>query len=693
MELIKRVNVEELLPPDHPYLTKDLVGVLFEGISLGTAATVDEVLSIDLAAETVLRWCNNMAHIIGAKNIGFAGLTAGDVKDSVRHTDSKTVYLRLGYLYKKAEDLKGNTLKCIAHGLTDLVYITAESTYNETAMQRYVPGLGDKPAAYVKVYLGLCRHLYEAMIMENVKGQYPGMGYVLNRAGKLVLATRVEILKSVLARLADHDEKAAVSAIMMYILSSLILDYEPDMPEGVNESMWNACLEKSCELLIAYCPEIPKGTKQIASIADNMAQFFPDSAMEVLDTLSAADDLEREAIRSARSAKAPSGEPVIEEVEDDEDGDDGDEADRSRGAKADKLEKAAGVEHEPTDAESTAVKNEEFLRGASSFVEEEVKEIHEEADSGALTDKTEAKMFEVAKSRKLDLQPPSVFREVNRLPIKWHIPNTRSLNDFQAREEYAKIARKNHELIRDLERHLFTKHVIFDDERRGLSFGQLDQDKLVEALAGDPFVHVMRREVVKEKTVVVILIDMSGSMGSVERESSDAFKALNACVAVLEVIKKIPTATAFVYGHTADLGGINGATDMYAFVEGGTTHTDMSKVVFATGVYENRDGRAIDAVVERVRQQVDESQHVIMFQISDGHPCAYGYGWDVGAAHTIDAMDRAERDANFTCIHVATNSSAALPGVKSVVFDKDFATNFAKEVSAKLESSVFAGYR
>ena len=151
----------------------------------------------------------------------------------------------------------------------------------------------------------------------------------------------------------------------------------------------------------------------------------------------------------------------------------------------------------------------------------------------------------------------------------------------------------------------------------GCRSGLLDTSKLAEAYQGVPQVYIRQGHTVTNKTTVCVLIDESGSMGG-----SKERKAVEAGVLLNEALGNLPGVDLYVYGHTADIGGI-GNLNMSIYREG-SNYKPKYSMSDIKAKCQNRDGMAIIETAKRVRK-FTQSQ-CIMFVISDGEPAAYGYG-------------------------------------------------------------------
>lgn len=167
----------------------------------------------------------------------------------------------------------------------------------------------------------------------------------------------------------------------------------------------------------------------------------------------------------------------------------------------------------------------------------------------------------------------------------------------------------------------------------GMRIGELDESKIVEGLIGVETIYRQIGEVKTDKLAVVVLVDESGSMRG-ERISA----AKSTAILINESLKGLKHVNYFVYGHTADVRKI-GSVDITIYSEHGYEEPyGLSEI---SAKYENRDGAAIKAVINRVRTKTDLP--MLMFVISDGAPCAEGYKGTEAMEDTRKAIEEAER--------------------------------------------------
>ena len=144
---------------------------------------------------------------------------------------------------------------------------------------------------------------------------------------------------------------------------------------------------------------------------------------------------------------------------------------------------------------------------------------------------------------------------------------------------------------------------------------------------------------------VCLLVDESGSM-----RYKAMYKARQACIAVKESLQDNDKLNLWIFGHSADATG-NGNTEMYEYSSPTMKSRPMACGAM-TARYENRDGNAILASAQKVRQEShNPSAQKIMIIFSDGQPSAEGYRGERAIKHTASMVKKAE-SMGFSVIQV-----------------------------------------
>jgi hypothetical protein len=179
---------------------------------------------------------------------------------------------------------------------------------------------------------------------------------------------------------------------------------------------------------------------------------------------------------------------------------------------------------------------------------------------------------------------------------------------------------------------LWTK--VFNETKKlyGMQNGDLDDNKIVEAVHGVKTVHTTKIPRKDKKVNIVVLIDESGSMhGSKSRD------AARMAVLIEQAYKVFPVGQLFIYGFTSDHG--EDFNTIYRYREPGLdVRYGLGSV---QGRSNNRDGHAIRAVAKRVRKFTQEP--MLYFILSDGQPAGdryYGTGAVKDTAAAVKEVSR-----------------------------------------------------
>lgn len=182
--------------------------------------------------------------------------------------------------------------------------------------------------------------------------------------------------------------------------------------------------------------------------------------------------------------------------------------------------------------------------------------------------------------------------------------------------------------------------------------GHLDTDKFAEAMAGSRSIYFEEQTKKSRYFNVVLLIDESGSMQGEKIE-----KARNTAILLYEALKTNGSIETFIYGHTAD------SSDRSTELQSDTIIVPYKELsskfnphclgsVYAD--WNNRDGAAIEEVMNRVRKQ--SARKNLLIVLSDGQPAATNY--NDGVEHTREVVNRLEREGVQTLqIHIGRDHS------------------------------------
>lgn len=202
------------------------------------------------------------------------------------------------------------------------------------------------------------------------------------------------------------------------------------------------------------------------------------------------------------------------------------------------------------------------------------------------------------------------------------------------RNDYLRDVRAVQKYIPRLKKILTGTDKNYDFNIQGCRSGILDTTKLAEAYQGVPQVYLRQGHVRTNKSTICVLIDESGSMGGKKE-----ILARQAAILLNETFGKSLGVDLYIYGHTADIGSI-GYINLSVYREGSHYNPKFS-LSKSCAKSQNRDGDAILEVAKRVRKFTKEN--CIMFVISDGSPCANGYGGIPAIKDTAAKVKEAEK--------------------------------------------------
>lgn len=202
------------------------------------------------------------------------------------------------------------------------------------------------------------------------------------------------------------------------------------------------------------------------------------------------------------------------------------------------------------------------------------------------------------------------------------------------RNDYLRDVRAVQKYVPRLKKILTGTDKNYDFNIQGCRSGILDTTKLAEAYQGVPQVYLRQGHVRTNKSTICVLIDESGSMGGKKE-----ILARQAAILLNETFGKSLGVNLYIYGHTADIGSI-GYINLSVYREGSHYNPKFS-LSKSCAKSQNRDGDAILEVAKRVRKFTKEN--CIMFVISDGSPCANGYGGIPAIKDTAAKVKEAEK--------------------------------------------------
>lgn len=242
------------------------------------------------------------------------------------------------------------------------------------------------------------------------------------------------------------------------------------------------------------------------------------------------------------------------------------------------------------------------------------------------------------------------------------------------RNDYLRDVRAVQKYVPRLKKILTGTDKNYDFNIQGCRSGILDTTKLAEAYQGVPQVYLRQGHVRTNKSTICVLIDESGSMGGKKE-----ILARQAAILLNEIFGKSLGVNLYIYGHTADIGSI-GYINLSVYREGSHYNPKFS-LSKSCAKSQNRDGDAILEVAKRVRKFTKEN--CIMFVISDGSPCANGYGGIPAIKDTAAKVKEAEK-LGFGIIQISID---AVYGVKDM-FDTYIDIGYNLEEMPKLLNEI-----
>lgn len=242
------------------------------------------------------------------------------------------------------------------------------------------------------------------------------------------------------------------------------------------------------------------------------------------------------------------------------------------------------------------------------------------------------------------------------------------------RNDYLRDVRAVQKYVPRLKKILTGTDKNYDFNIQGCRSGILDTTKLAEAYQGVPQVYLRQGHVRTNKSTICVLIDESGSMGGKKE-----ILARQAAILLNETFGKSLGVDLYIYGHTADIGSV-GYINLSVYREGNHYNPKFS-LSKSYAKSQNRDGDAILEVAKRVRKFTKED--CIMFVISDGSPCANGYGGIPAIKDTATKVKEAEK-LGFGIIQISID---AVYGVKDM-FDTYIDIGYNLEEMPKLLNEI-----
>jgi hypothetical protein len=207
--------------------------------------------------------------------------------------------------------------------------------------------------------------------------------------------------------------------------------------------------------------------------------------------------------------------------------------------------------------------------------------------------------------------------------------------------EYQKWIRNHKRQIDIIAENIHIPPTAENQEEYGRRSGDIDEGSLWTIGAGlsDGRLFMRNNVINKANKLIVILLDLSGSMGGLKiQEASQVVLLLTEALKSLA----IPGLDFVVYGHTGDNHG-QGSIDMVRILD---SHTDetmrLASGIRSCNLNNNYDGFAFQAAINEAESVYPDCDDRNLIVISDGEPAGYAYGYmhGVGIAHTASVVQR-----------------------------------------------------
>jgi len=267
-------------------------------------------------------------------------------------------------------------------------------------------------------------------------------------------------------------------------------------------------------------------------------------------------------------------------------------------------------------------------------------------------------------------------------------------------EEYLKIRNNYKSIITSVSKKLNFDNYSKKSKMYGLNNGNLDTNKLAEAVQGVQTVYTRVKKKKIKKNIIGLLIDESGSMSmTVDRVKKTRFQIVKEMAIVLnEAISKTKSEL-FIYGHTADSYSEDRSkifdhplrgeepTFLMVYREPGKKF-NKNKLTNITAIHNNRDGVAILNTVIRIRKFTQKE--LILFVLSDGQPAARRYS---GTSHTREMVKKVQTDYNTTVIGIGVQAEYNMSSIYDYYINFTNLENFPVELNKLIRKILKNGTR
>ena len=207
--------------------------------------------------------------------------------------------------------------------------------------------------------------------------------------------------------------------------------------------------------------------------------------------------------------------------------------------------------------------------------------------------------------------------------------------------EYQKWTRSHKRQIDIIAENIHIPPTAENQEEYGRRSGDIDEGALWTIGAGlsDGRLFMRNNVISKANKLIVVLLDLSGSMGGLKiQEASQVVLLLTEAMKSLA----IPGLDFVVYGHTGDNHG-RGSIDMVRILDSRTDETPrLATGLRSCNLNNNYDGFAFQAAIDEAELRYPDADDRNLIVISDGEPAGsdYGYMHGVGIAHTASIVQR-----------------------------------------------------
>lgn len=297
----------------------------------------------------------------------------------------------------------------------------------------------------------------------------------------------------------------------------------------------------------------------------------------------------------------------------------------------------------------------------------------------------------------------TMLSKVHQVKSKWTYEKGYVTGEFKKRAKWKMMPKdmkkckftKEEELNANLL--LASMDISFDpqsDKVTGLKMGKLDAKKIAECQAGNFHIYYTEQENQTTKPFsVCILMDESGSMhdGYDPEYPGRALGKQSHQMSIVKTLWKVfssilPPDKIFIYGHSSNCDDTGHEYPHLRIYNDKYNHCFEETI---NGQVRNRwagnyDGPAIECVYEKVREATNDN--IIFLCISDGLPCASGYGGMTAVDEMKKVIEKCKRDGFVTIgVGVYLGAIKEIYQYHTVIEDLDL---MAKQVSALVNTVV-----